>query len=40
MFQDLLLVIVVAALCGNLLVSFQMRDRLEGILNELKKGKG
>lgn len=33
------LVIVVAALCGNLMVAFQMRDRLQGILDELKNKK-
>lgn len=35
--SDLLLIVVVAALAGNLMVNFQMRDRLQGILDEMKK---
>ena len=37
MFTDVLLIVVVAALCGNLIVNFQARDRLQGILDEMKK---
>lgn len=38
-FEYILLIVAVAALCGNLLVSYQMRDRLEGILKEMQQKK-
>lgn len=36
---NILLTIMIVTLIANVFIGFQMRDRLEGILGELKKGK-